>query len=625
MRARGVLNLKHRTRVPRHAAPRLGAMADPFERDSLTQFSDLGLAEPILHALTREGYTTPTPIQTQVVPAMMAGQDILGIAQTGTGKTAAFVLPVLHALAAEKGDTQKAMVARPAKSTKVLVVVPTRELAQQIAVAVKTYGRHLNPNVAVVVGGNSIAVQSRAMQRGVDVLVATPGRLEDHMRSGTVQLGHTSTIILDEADQMLDMGFIPAIRRIMAAVPSTRQTVLLSATMPKPLAALARDFLDQPEQISVAPQARPIDRIEQRVLHIKAPAKREKLLELLSPLEVERAIVFTRTKHGADKVAKFLKSYGLMSAVIHGNRSQGQREQALKQFKRGDVKVMIATDVAARGIDIPDVSHVINFELPNIPEAYVHRIGRTARAGKSGIAISLVDPAENKHLRSIERLIKQSIFAESAMDTGKADNSSRPNAGEAARPDGQPKKRKGRKEREAAKRRGLQTADPAITDVGSQGMAAEHVAPARAPASDRVTSNPTAPAPQACEQDNARASQVPSQPLAKRKVNKNRKPDDFGFDPLNTEDVAKLGRRMKRQDRPRAAKPGDDVTGPLKWFNTKKGYGFLGQDNGGPDVFVHITAMEKAGLKSVDEGQRLQYELAEEKRGKLSAINLRAA
>jgi ATP-dependent RNA helicase RhlE len=596
-------------------------MADPFERDSLTQFSDLGLAEPILHALTREGYTTPTPIQAQVVPAMMAGQDILGIAQTGTGKTAAFVLPVLHALAAQKGDDHKSEIRHPARTAKVLVVVPTRELAQQIAVAVKTYGRHLKPNVAVIVGGNSISVQSRAMQRGVDVLVATPGRLEDHMRSGTVQLGRTSTIILDEADQMLDMGFIPAIRRIMAAVPQTRQTVLLSATMPKPLAALAKDFLDQPEQISVAPQARPIDKIEQRVIHIKAPAKREKLLELLSPLEVERAIVFTRTKHGADKVAKFLKTYGLMSAVIHGNRSQGQREQALKQFKRGDVKVMIATDVAARGIDIPDVSHVINFELPNVPEAYVHRIGRTARAGKSGIAISLVDPAENKHLRNIERLIKQSIFAESATDTGQADSSAGVKAGEARRPDGQPKKRKGRKEREAAKRRGLQHADAQTAEVALQHDPQEAIPPKTAKHEPSATGS----APQARAQDNAPMESAPAQSAVKQRDKKSRKPDDFGFDPLNTEEVAKLGRRMKRQDRPRKAKPGDDVTGPLKWFNTKKGYGFLGQDNGGPDVFVHITAMEKAGLKSVDEGQRLHYELAEEKRGKLSAINLRAA
>lgn len=565
--------------------------ANLFERTDLTQFSDLGLAEPILHAVSGEGYTTATPIQGQVIPSMLDGRDVLGIAQTGTGKTAAFVLPLLHALALEKAALQggdlndkrvhKTFVPRKSKTAKALILVPTRELAQQISVAVKTYGRNLKPVVAVIVGGASASVQAKAMAQGVDILVATPGRLEDHMRTGAVRLSDTDLVVLDEADQMLDMGFIPAMRRILGAVASPRQTVLLSATMPKPLAALAKDFQENPEKISVAPQSKPIDRIAQSVLHIPAAQKRDKLLDLLAPLDVERAIVFTRTKHGADKVAKFLSSYGLKNAVIHGNRSQGQREKALQAFKRGDVKALIATDVAARGIDIDGVSHVVNFELPNVPEAYVHRIGRTARAGASGIAISLVDPAERKLLRDIERLIKQSVPVHGDVDEVervKVQVSTQPQAENGG------KKKDRHRDRVNPKDKGKR----------------------RAPTDE-----------------NRRDRQA-----AKPSMKKGGKRETFGFDPLNPTEVAAQGKKPSRQDRKSegpAGRAGDGSSGAVKWFNNRKGYGFLAQDNGGPDVFVHISAVEKAGLKAVNEGQAFHYELAEEKRGKLTAVNLRAA
>ena len=559
----------------------------------MTQFSDLGLAEPILHAVAREGYNQATPVQGQVIPAMRDGRDVLGIAQTGTGKTAAFVLPLLNALALEKGDAHKAPVPRRPKTAKALILVPTRELAQQIAIAVKTYGRNLKPVVAIIVGGASASVQAKTMAAGVDILVATPGRLEDHMRSGNVRLHATDQIVLDEADQMLDMGFIPAVRRIVDAVSNTRQTVLLSATMPKPLELLARDLQDQPERISLAPQSKPIDRIQQSLLHVPAPKKREVLLDLLAPREVERAIVFTRTKHGADKLAKFLKSYGLMSAVIHGNRSQRQREQALQSFRKGNVKVLIATDIAARGIDIDGVSHVVNYELPNVPEAYVHRIGRTARAGAAGQAISLVDTAERKLLRDIERIIKQAIPEHGTVEPTervKVEVSTSPTP--AAKAD---RKKNRHRDRPDPKTKGKR----------------------------RVPTDPDR-----AEQHTAKS---PS---------KKRKPaEEVGFDPLNPSEVAAQGKKPNRKarrsakneaDQPSAhrsegRRSGNGARGAVQWFNNRKGYGFLSQDNGGPDVFVHISSLEKAGLKAVNEGQAFHYDLVEEKRGKLSAVNLKAA
>lgn len=365
-------------------------------------FSDLGLSEPLLRAVSAEGYTHPTPIQVVVIPAVLAQQDVLATAQTGTGKTAAFTLPLLHRI----GQGRPAVAAR---SCRALILAPTRELALQIADSIRTYGRFTRHSVAVVVGGARPGPQVRAMAQGVDFLVATPGRLLDHVSSGAIRLDGATTLVLDEADQMLDLGFVPAIRRIMAMLPPKRQTILLSATMPKPIRMLARDFLHRPAEIAVAPASKPIERIDQKVLHVNSAAKREVLIGLLRDKQMERAIVFTRTKRGADKVNVQLQKSGLSAASIHGNKSQSQRVRALNAFRTGKVAILVATDIAARGIDVDDISHIINYELPNVPEAYVHRIGRTARAGKSGFAVSLCDHSERPLLRDIERLIGRSI------------------------------------------------------------------------------------------------------------------------------------------------------------------------------------------------------------------------
>ncbi len=368
----------------------------------MTQFNELGLAEPLLRAVAAEGYTTPTPIQIMAIPPMLANRDVVGIAQTGTGKTAAFVLPVLHRILQLKG--------RPAARTcRTLVLAPTRELAQQIAEAVRVYGKFIPVSVAVVVGGASPGPQVKAMGRGLDVLVATPGRLLDHMGAGAIMLNQVDTVILDEADQMMDLGFMPAIRRILSKVPAKRQTLLLSATMPKAIRSLADDFLNDPVEVAVTPQAKPVDTIVQSVVLADAGDKRAILVNILNEPAVVRAIVFTRTKRGADRVSEYLDKAGIAAAAIHGNKSQSQRERALGSFRTDKVKVLVATDIAARGIDVDGISHVINFELPNVPEAYVHRIGRTARAGASGTAITLCDSTERSLLRDIERLIGRAI------------------------------------------------------------------------------------------------------------------------------------------------------------------------------------------------------------------------
>ena len=381
-----------------------------YESTKLKHFIDLGLAEPILHAVTAEGYSSPTPIQAKVIPTMMSGRDVLGIAQTGTGKTAAFVLPLLHRI-------NNQTVRPEPKCCNTLILAPTRELAAQIADSVRTYGRSVRHTRCVIVGGVKPGPQIRTLAKGVDIIVATPGRLMDHMNSGALRLDQTTTVILDEADQMMDLGFLPAIRRILAKLPRQRQTLLLSATMPKQILGLARDFLTNPAEISVAPAAKPIDRIEQSVMLVDKAAKSRILIDLLGSDDVERAIVFTRTKRGADKVNRHLEKAGLSAAAIHGNKSQNQRVKTLAAFKSGSINILVATDIAARGIDVQDISHVINYELPNVPEAYVHRIGRTARAGKSGVAVSLCDNTERKLLRDIEKAIGNSVIAKSDLTT----------------------------------------------------------------------------------------------------------------------------------------------------------------------------------------------------------------
>ena len=368
----------------------------------LTKFTELGLAEPILRALTSEGYESPTPIQAEFIPEMLAGRDLVGIAQTGTGKTAAFLLPILNGLAAAGGPVEP-------KCCRALILTPTRELAAQIEQAIRTYGRHVRYSVALVVGGAKPFPQIRALSRGVDIVVATPGRLVDHMESGAIKLNLTKTLVLDEADQMLDLGFLPAVREISAKLNFNRQTVLTSATMPKQIRALIKDLLKDPKHISVSGQAQPIELIDQRVILCNRESKRSLLLDILSAQDMTRGIVFTRTKRGADRVHEHLIKYGLNAKAIHGDKTQGDRTRALEGFRRGKIKILVATDVAARGIDVDDISHVVNYEMPNVPEAYVHRIGRTARAGKSGVAISLVDSTEKHYLRDIEHLIGAEI------------------------------------------------------------------------------------------------------------------------------------------------------------------------------------------------------------------------
>ncbi|MGH6928197.1 MAG: DEAD/DEAH box helicase, partial [Dongiaceae bacterium] len=359
-------------------------------------FTDLGISEALRRALHAENYLTPTPIQAQAIPVLLAGKDILGIAQTGTGKTAAFLLPILQHLAANR-------VAPVPRGTRALVLAPTRELAAQIGERARAYGQRLGLRHAVVFGGVGIRPQIAALARGVDLLIATPGRLLDLIGQGRLQLGQVGHLVLDEADRMLDMGFVRDVRKIVALLPKQRQSLLFSATMPEEIARLAAELLRAPVRVEVSPPTRTADHIDQRVFMVEAGAKRAFLTNLLADAELARVLVFTRTKHGANRVAEQLAKAGIAAEAIHGNKSQGARERALAQFRNGSARVLVATDIAARGIDVDDVTHVINYEIPNIPESYVHRIGRTARAGASGIAISLCDPSERAFLRDIER------------------------------------------------------------------------------------------------------------------------------------------------------------------------------------------------------------------------------
>jgi ATP-dependent RNA helicase RhlE len=367
-------------------------------------FHDFGLAAPIVRALAEEKYETPTPIQAQTIPVALARRDVVGIAQTGTGKTAAFALPILHHLQADRRRAER-------KSCRVLVLSPTRELSAQILESFRAYGRHVGVSAALAIGGVPMGKQVRALMHGLDVLVATPGRLLDLVRGNALRLGAVEFLVLDEADRMLDMGFIHDIRTIVAKLPAKRQTLFFSATMPGAIAELARTMLRDPVRVAVTPPASTVERVEQRVIHVDRAGKGDMLAQVLRAEAVDRALVFTRTKHGADKVVRGLVRAGIAAEAIHGNKSQGQRERVLAAFRKGAVRTLVATDIAARGIDVDGISHVVNYDLPNEPETYVHRIGRTARAGAEGIAISFCDRDEAPFLRDIERLIRIAIPA----------------------------------------------------------------------------------------------------------------------------------------------------------------------------------------------------------------------
>jgi ATP-dependent RNA helicase RhlE len=372
-----------------------------------TTFSELQLCPPLHHALADARYTTPTPIQAAAIPHVLAGRDLLGCAQTGTGKTAAFALPMLHHFHARPA-------AAVPRAPRALVLAPTRELAAQIGASFRTYGKHLPIRHTVIFGGVGQYQQVQALSKGVHVLVATPGRLLDLMGQRHVTLDKVEILVLDEADRMLDMGFIPDIRRITAVLPKQRQSLFFSATMPKDVADLAATLLTDPARVAVTPVSSTVDSIEQRVLFTGKSDKRSLLRQLLLDAALHQVLVFTRTKRRANDVARQLHTLGVSSDAIHGNKTQNARERALQRFRSGRLRVLVATDIAARGIDVVGISHVINFDLPHEPESYVHRIGRTGRAGASGVAISFCDPQERGQLHAIERLIGQRLTTDPA-------------------------------------------------------------------------------------------------------------------------------------------------------------------------------------------------------------------
>jgi ATP-dependent RNA helicase RhlE len=365
------------------------------------KFEELQLIEPLLRAAHVEGYTNPSPIQEQAIPHVLAGRDLLGCAQTGTGKTAAFAMPILQNLVAQKVQGQRYL--------RVLVLAPTRELALQIGESFQTYGRFTPLRQVTIFGGVNQNPQIEKLRRGADILVATPGRLLDLMNQGHIRLDRLEVLVLDEADRMLDMGFIHDVRRIIAAVPTRRQTLMFSATMPNDILDLANNILTNPVRVTVTPVASTVDTIQQSIYFVEKADKPALLQHLLNDLSMRRVLVFTRTKHGANKVVRQLGQARVNAAAIHGNKSQSAREQALSSFKAGKTRVLVATDIAARGIDVDLITHVINYDLPNEPESYVHRIGRTGRAGAAGIAFSFCDVEERAYLIDIERLIQQHI------------------------------------------------------------------------------------------------------------------------------------------------------------------------------------------------------------------------
>ncbi len=366
-------------------------------------FKNLNLIEPIQRALATEGYTTPTPIQEQAIPIVLSGRDLIGCAQTGTGKTAAFAIPILQIL------HEKRKVKNEPGRIKALIVTPTRELAIQIGESFTAYGKHTGLTHTVVFGGVSQYQQTLALKKGVDVLIATPGRLLDLVNQGFINLRLINIFVLDEADRMLDMGFIHDVKRIISIIPKDRQSLFFSATMPPAITKLAATILTDPARVEVTPQSSTVDIIDQSLYYVDKGSKNGLLLSLLKGDDMGSALVFTRTKHGADKVVRLLVKNGVSAEAIHGNKSQNARQGALEKFKNKQIKALVATDIAARGIDIDELSHVINFELPNIPETYVHRIGRTGRAGHEGKAISFCDAEERAYLKDIEKLIDKSI------------------------------------------------------------------------------------------------------------------------------------------------------------------------------------------------------------------------
>jgi ATP-dependent RNA helicase RhlE len=491
-------------------------------------FDAFGLSEPILRALRSENFSAPTPIQAKSIPILLNGADLMAVAQTGTGKTAAFGLPLLEKLARRDA-------ALAPKSLQALVLVPTRELAVQVHENLTVFAKHLKLRHGLVIGGVSMHPQTRQLAQGLHVLVATVGRLLDHLGEGNLKLDHVSMLVLDEADRMLDMGFIKEVRKIASLLPRPRQSAMFSATMAPEIAKLGGQILNQAVRVQIAPQGAAADRISQHVIFVEKARKTRLLQELLGDPAFSRTIIFTRTKRGADRVAAQVTKAGIMVEALHGNKTQHARRRALARFASGQASALVATDIAARGIDVDGVSHVINYELPGEAETYIHRIGRTARAGARGTAVSFCDVTERDTLQAIEKLTGTPL-----------------NVFEAAGP------------------------ASAITKEPQDGSKG----PARAGNKLRLAHRRTAPA---------------------------------GGDKMKQSSRSKMQRRRLMP------------SGTLKWFNPAKGFGFIEPDDGGKDVFLHISAVERSGIGTPREGQRVSFDLERDQRGRTSATNLRSA
>lgn len=529
------------------------------------RFTDLHLTEPLLQALAAEGYEIPTPIQQQAIPHILARRDLLGCAQTGTGKTAAFALPILQLLAEKPHSALKG------RRIRCLVLTPTRELAAQIAESFDRYGLNLHISNTVIFGGVGQSPQAAALRRGVDILVATPGRLLDLMEQKLADLSSIEIFVLDEADRMLDMGFIHDVRRIIKALPKKRHSLFFSATMPTDIKRLAQDILTDPVKVEVTPVASTAEKVDQSVYFVEKTDKRFLLEELMKDKSIQRALVFSRTKHGADRIAKFLNFARVSAEAIHGNKSQNNRIRALNNFKEGLTRVLVATDIAARGIDIDGVTHVINFELPNIPESYVHRIGRTARAGNEGIAISFCDQEEREYLADIEKLIRMrirvathsfKISAEQAAERAAPidRNAGRPHAGHRAggrsdnRTSNRPANRAGsRPSGRSDNRAGYGSQGPRTNDRPSQGS--NRSAPrSGASSSDRPSSNPT----------HSRSSSYA--PHARSSSNSARRPTPVGGQPRSSSAREPLKNSARQGSDSTATKAQSTVSGKQPWW-----------------------------------------------------------